>query len=350
MQDHIGSRPCAAARGGPRPRLPEKLVRARALVLGFSLASLGCSAHPPAQPASGPGGSAYAHARVARSTWGSGRESYWLFEPDAPRPESAPVVVFLHGWGAMKPEPYLAWIEHLVRRGNIVVYPVYQASLRERPAAMTPAAMASLRDALAHLDGKEHVRAETTHLALVGHSLGATIAANIAAAQPEGLPRPAALMVVEPGDSGDLQLARRSVQSLRADTSTIPAGTLMLVVVGDEDRMVGMDTARKIFQGATQVAAADKDFVVMRSDRHGKPELVADHSAPLATHTLLLRRRGVIDALDTHGLWKLYDALLDAAFRGQNRDMALGGGEGMTSMGQWSDGQPVLALTVTDAP
>src|SRR5262245_37803975 len=34
---------------------------------------------------------------VRRYEIGQGPRSYWLFEPDQPRPETAPVVVFLHG-------------------------------------------------------------------------------------------------------------------------------------------------------------------------------------------------------------------------------------------------------------
>lgn len=48
------------------------------------------SAAPPGQPASGPGSSAYAHARVRKNLYGEGALAFWLFEPADPRPASAP--------------------------------------------------------------------------------------------------------------------------------------------------------------------------------------------------------------------------------------------------------------------
>jgi len=84
---------------------------------------------PPSQPQTGPGGMQSAHAGVTKNRYGSGGQEYWIFEPDSPKPRSAPVIVFLHGWGGMNPLYYGAWLDHLVKRGNIVIYPRYQSSL-----------------------------------------------------------------------------------------------------------------------------------------------------------------------------------------------------------------------------
>ena len=84
---------------------------------------------PPVQPAHGPGSAEYAHAQVIAHEVKSGAQGWWLFVPSSPRPASAPVVVFCHGWGALDPKGYRAWIDHIVRRGNIVIWPNYQASL-----------------------------------------------------------------------------------------------------------------------------------------------------------------------------------------------------------------------------
>ncbi len=84
----------------------------------------------PQQPASGPGGSLYKHARVVQNTFLEGDDQYWLFEPASPRPtQPAPVIVLLHGWGGTSPSGYGCWIEHLVRQGNVVIFPEYQTGL-----------------------------------------------------------------------------------------------------------------------------------------------------------------------------------------------------------------------------
>ena len=69
------------------------------------------------------------HDGVIDSSFGRGGKQYWLFEPTDPRPQKAPVVIFNHGWAGMLPRFYKRWIEHIVKRGNIVIYPRYQRSI-----------------------------------------------------------------------------------------------------------------------------------------------------------------------------------------------------------------------------
>src|SRR5678816_2729823 len=61
---------------------------------------------PPSQPASGPGGKQYVHASVTKNRYGKGGQEYWIFEPASPKPRTAPVIIFLHGWGGMNPLYY----------------------------------------------------------------------------------------------------------------------------------------------------------------------------------------------------------------------------------------------------
>lgn len=345
---------------------------------------------PPAQPRSGPGGADYAHAAVATTTYGQGADQYWIIAPEQPRATSAAVVGFLHGWGGTEPGAYRAWIDHLVRRGAVVVFPRYQAGLLDRPSGMTATAGAALRAALDRL-GSEGLPRFDGRLALIGHSLGGTIAANLAATAPaHRLPAPRALSIVEPGDSQKHDGPGKGFASIVGEYARIPTGTLMQVVVGADDTNVGADVGRRVFLDATQVSTHDKDFIVMHSDARGAPALVADHFAPLAPERAasvadisteprgrrtrgawrnrgtrqadrrseggasrlggLAGRKGETDALDYYGFWKLADALIAAAFEGRDRDVALGGGAAQTAMGQWSDGTPVRPLEVTDRP
>ena len=137
---------------------------------------------PPSQPQSGPGGKQYLHASVIKNRYGTGGKEYWIFEPDSPKPRSAPVVVFLHGWGGMNPLYYGAWLDHLVKRGNIVIYPRYQKNLLTGITEFTPNALQAVKDAVNRLQNEPgHVSADLTRFATVGHSLGGLLAANIAA-------------------------------------------------------------------------------------------------------------------------------------------------------------------------
>jgi pimeloyl-ACP methyl ester carboxylesterase len=347
------------------------------VVLGITvvvLVAAGRASHvakptPPTQPLDGPGGSRYAHAGVTTHRYGEGAGEYWIYEPAEPAARLAPVVLFMHGWGAMNPRAYGAWIDHLVRRGNIVIYPRFQSDLRTESATFTPNALDAARDALHRLATEPgHATPAPGQFAVVGHSVGGLLAANVAArAADSGLPIPRAVMAVEPGRTTS-NAARGSVAL--ADLATIPGGTLLLAIAGDADRVVGDADARRIYEETTQLAAADKDYVTLVSDDHGEPAINADHFAPTAAddrydaaqaggaptqgghlaarlraRRARLRNAGA-DALDFYGPWKLFDALCDAAFRGTNRAYALGNTAEQRYMGRWSDGQPVHELRV----
>lgn len=175
---------------------------------------------------------------------------------------------------------------------------------------------------------------------------------------------------------------QRAIFGPLEDLSGVPADTLLLTVVGEDDRVARDIDAKKIFYGTKLVPLKNKNYVILCSDDHGNPPLKATHFAPVAPDKrydsgekkeggkesgflsrLRQQRSGEngemsdvrqggegIDALDTHGIWKLYDALLDAAFFGKNRNIALGNTPEQRFMGRWSDGRPVKELEVNDEP
>ena len=327
---------------------------------------------PPSQPQTGPGGRQYAHAGVTKNRYGTGGEEYWIFEPDSPKPRTAPVIIFLHGWGGMNPLYYGAWLDHLVKRGNIVVYPRYQASLLTPIREFTPNTLAAVKDAVRRLQTERgHVTPDFTKFATVGHSLGGLLAANIAAVASESnLPRVRAVMAVEPG------ITESPINVPLADLKKIPADTLLLAVAGDQDTLVRDADAKRIYYESTRIPAANKDFVMLVSDTRGQPTLLASHRAPTAMDksydsgegasgapaggpdsvgdTRISRRvrpeTMMVNAMDYYGTWKLFDGLCDAAFTGRNREYALGNTPQQRFMGLWSDGVPVKELRVTDKP
>ncbi|NOZ64331.1 MAG: alpha/beta hydrolase fold domain-containing protein [Caldiserica bacterium] len=340
---------------------------------------------PPQQPATGPGGRDYRHAGVTKSVYGEGDTQYWIFEPAKPTPESAPLIIFNHGWSAMNPKTYGAWIDHLVKRGNIVVYPRYQATLRTSTKKFTQNAIQAVKDAIHQLQKGNHVKPQLDKFAIVGHSAGGQVTANMAAlAKSSGLPIPKAIMCVQPGKTWAKK--ERAIIPL-TDLSKIPGNILLLTVVGDRDNIARDIDAKKIFYQTPQIPLSNKDFIILVSDEHGKPPLVANHFAPAAVDESYdsgeaaeskkqsgflrsifrqrLRERiskrkekdeneltetNSVNALDYYGLWKLFDGLCDAAFYGKNREYALGNTPKQRFMGKWSDGTPVKELIVTDNP
>jgi len=341
----------------PGSRLRSALLTAALATAAVSLPALAATPTPPAQPAHGPGGADYAHAHVVAREVDKSARGWWLFTPADPVPATAPVVVFCHGWGALDPNGYRAWIDHIVRRGNIVVWLNYQDSLREPGAQFLPNAIAGARAAFADLDaGGAGIRADREHVAIVGHSAGALLSAELAAiAAREGLPMFRAVMPVQPGDGSRDGKRRATIPS--ADLAPIPAATCLLVVVGADDHFAFENLGLHVYDAALHVPAVNKNVLELETDRHGAPALVANHFAPAApAHAHEPRRdpalfaefehAGAIDAMDWYGTWKLFDSLSDCAFFGRECDIALGGSAAQTSMGTWSDGTPVKPMRV----
>jgi acetyl esterase/lipase len=338
-------------------------------------------AKPPLQPANGPGSADYKHKQVVANMYGTGPTRYWIFEPADPKPDNAPLIIFNHGWSAMEPKVYGAWIDHIVKRGNIVVFPVYQDSLRTPTYDFTPNAAAGIRSAIERLQSESgHVKPQLDKVAVVGHSMGGVITANLGAQwQTFGIPQPKALMSVEPGKTWT---SSEATSVKLADMSLIGKDTLLLAVAGDRDRLVKDIDAKRIFKESTNILPQNKNFVVLVSDDHGSPALTASHFAPCAPNPqyadptiggpfrqrlrqwMQERRQESgddspdftvagtwgIDALDFYGTWKLFDGLRDAAFYSRNREYALGNTPPQRFMGTWSDGTPVKELQVTTAP
>src|SRR4051812_17289491 len=250
----------------------------------------------------------YPHKTLRIQEFGVGGRSYYLFEPARPRPAIAPVVVFLHGWGAFNPAAYGAWIEHLVQSGRIVIFPRYQANNLTLPAEFLDNALAAVRDAFDVLQAAPgHVRPDRRRFALIGHSMGGNMAAQMAAVAGESeLPFPRAVVALMPGEI----LHRRTPSPAR-----IPSAALLGGAAGADDRVVGDLRAREIFAEATAIPPSRKKFILYRTDLHGG--LIADHFAPTGARRRfndgegsligLQFARGQVDAFDLGGFWRMAD-------------------------------------------
>jgi acetyl esterase/lipase len=341
-------------------------------IVSFSVAK-GADVLPPEQPDTGPGGKDYLYRSVKVTQYGRNDNKYYIFEPVNYKQRQAPVVAFIHGWIATDPSTYRLWIDHIVKKGNIVIYPVYQRIITG-PDYFTFYAATALKDAFKKLYTRpKHIRPDINKFAIFGHSAGGLIAANLAAiaANDITMPKPTAILSVEPGITsvppGSMRSERENANPYTVipllDLRKISPETYLITIVGDEDKNVFDYDAKRIYNETINVPYYNKDYVIMHSDYYGNPPLIADHYAPVAaqgegnpllTMTLkkrdpelyerLEKRKGA-DALDFYCMWKLGDILLDIAFN--KRDFQnLNGSEIESYMGKWSDGTPVKELTI----
>lgn len=304
----------------------------------------------PGQPPSGPGGAEYAHRAVSFFDHASRADGYWLFEPADPKPDSADVVVFLHGYGAYNPMAYGKWIKHLVARGNIVIYPRYQKNLlTPRPDGFPANAAKGIRDALKELEKTGRVKPRVEHISYIGHSYGGVIAANLGVNwQKLGVPKPASMLLAQPG-SGPLKGARLE----RYDG--LPEDLRLVIVVGEDDYVVGNEFGVRVFQ--TAVRTPERNLVLQRRDSDGQRHVFAYHSEPYCydldfdtgvrnytTRRVLMTSR--LNEVDFNCYWKFADALMDCTRHDCHADYAFGNTPLQRFLGQWSDGKPMCELEV----
>jgi len=307
----------------------------------------------PTQPATGPGGSDYTHGGVTIYDYATNRngEDFWLYEPNSPTPDSANVVVFCHGLGMLNPRAYGAFIKHLVRQGNIVIYPRYQRTLDlgTTIATYNDSCAKGILKALDTIQQPGHVKGRIENYFILGHSVGGVLTANMTMLhQQYGLPKPLTAFSMQPG----------AATYLMSDYSPFPADVKFLIAIGEDDAIVGTGPGTTIYNQATAVPTAHKNLVHHYADGHGNPDIAASHNEPCGfdnqfdngeTNLFIPFVTGAVDAMDFYCYWKLQDALMDCALSSENCEYAFGDTPEQHGMGNWSDGTPVRQLEITPA-
>jgi hypothetical protein len=267
-------------------------------------------------------------------------------EPAQPRPVSAPVVLFLHGWLANNPSEYTVLMTHIARKGHTVIWALYDDGLINTWSWQGNVAKV-IPDAITRLNGAAFVKPQSDasgrlNLAIVSHSAGGYVAAGYAARSTRWwntLPRPKALLLLSPGGKGLIPTD---------DLSLIDPSTKVVITAGDDDDAVCNITSNHIWNKIANVGDQNRDYLLVRSDRRGQPQQIANHFFVNTTGRL---DTAAVDARDYYVSFKLSDALLDCAFRNANCSVALGGGTPeQLSMGTWSDGVPMNPMTFVSDP
>lgn len=295
----------------------------------------------PNQPEKGFGGKEYTYNEITSKRYGENAETYYIFEPKDATDKSLPVVVLMHGYTGIDPYiGYLPWITHLVKRGNIVIFPTYQLLNDRDGTKFTDNALTSLKAAFQELQNGKHAKPELDKVVAVGYSAGGVIATNYTIrAAAKGLPVPKALFAVTPGGCANCSNFSIANFMLAApeELKSLPADLKMVVLVGDQDRVVGLTAGDLIWKNSGQIPAANRSYVQVISDAHGLPELIGDHSMAVNLPP---------NAHNYYGIWKIQDALQSCALTSKGCEYALGGTSQQLDLGKWSDGTPIKPLKV----
>lgn len=315
------------------------------------------------QSFSGPGGRLYYHEQLKHWEAGVAEERFQVFEPDAPKPESAGFVLFLHDRTNSDPSYYLAWIRHLVMRGSIVLFPRFQGQSQHDKTWLFHTVRAVKEFQLAYLD-REDISLDTSKFSIIGHGTGGMLAANVAATSRYfGLPDPQALFITMP------QRGSTVAQNL----SGIQQNIKMIILSGDKAPEPDRNLARNMFYQATGVPTENKIHLTVVSDYYGQPPIVASKKAVLAPERPLYERVVVdkrdnylktfssrflaagarnehIDAFNWFAHFRIFDALLKTAYNKHTELDVLSDNPELRLMGYWSDGRKIEELIPSKRP
>lgn len=299
------------------------------------------------------------HAAVDVMTLGEGAQRVYVFTPSAPalpRGE-APVVLLHHGWQGMNPKNFGGLIDHLVRSGQVVIYPVYQESAETSPQTVTAQAALADRRALDALAERRGLRPDPRRVLYYGYSMGAAISLNLALdPKRHGLPAPRALMLVAPGDAYHVVHGDQG-RSIIGPVEQLPADLPVALLTGVEDTSIGLPTARALAARLCGIRADRRVLIVLPGDEHGGTRVHAAHGSPGAPdsrYDFALKSRAIptrvagrdefeaspsFNQLDVYGYWKVIDALIDGLAHDELSDAVFGAGtDRQRYLGIWPDG------------
>jgi dienelactone hydrolase len=252
--------------------------------------------------------------------------------PDGIVSAPLPLVIFLHGWQGTNPKNFGALIDHLTRRGAVVIYPVYQRNGQDDPQLITATAQASIAHALRWL-ASEHpglVRSETA--IYYGFSIGATMAVNLAAGAPANrMPRARVLLLSAPGDALHVHRGSMGRSILQSNLNRLPLSLPIVLMTGAEDETIGVPTATAFWNQICN-QPRKKNLIIWPRGSNGTQDIRAGHGMPGAPDSRydiedfytpweavrILEAQPEfptdvsLNLLDFHGQWKVITTSLDS--------------------------------------
>lgn len=251
--------------------------------------------------------------QLAQIEVGTDKEGFQIIYPTSPRPDSAGVVVFLHGYGGTNPMYYGGWIHHLVTTGRTVIFPFYQDNLfHPSPEHFAPLSANAIRQALDLLNHTDSLpKPLYEHIDYIGHSYGGVIAAQLSSQWDSfQLPRPGVLMLNMAG-TGELK------GGILDAYNGIPETVRLGVIVVEDDPVNGYDFSDLVLKTTPQVPY--KYWTILFNQK-GKPRLRAQHNACCSRFPSLDNGKrnynyirslmtGKTDRYDTDVFWRHFDWL-----------------------------------------
>lgn len=271
------------------------------------------------------------HQGVLVEALGNGPDRTYIFSPTDGIGKALPLVIFLHGWQGANPKNFGALIDHLVRRGSVVLYPVYQRGSNDAPQEITTIAKRSLAQTIEWLVHSHPGRVMTDRALYFGFSMGATMAINLAAHAPgNGMPSASMLLLSAPGDAHHVHRGPLGRSILATSLDRVPTSVPVVIMSGAEDSTIGVPTAITYWN---QICSQErsKNLIFWPPGSHGKQNFRTMHGMPGAPDSRYnienidepfvpitlagqaqFSESPSLNVLDFHGQWKVITTALDS--------------------------------------
>lgn len=305
---------------------------------------------------------------VQMMTVGHGADRAYAFFPADASPQQLPLVIFLHGWMGTNPKNFGAMIDHLVRRGSVVIYPVYQVDGNTVPQGITDTAAASIAQALGQLNAEQPGLVDLQKTMYYGFSMGASMSINFVA-NPDKYKLPAAKSMVlsAPGDAKHVAHGPLSASIVTTSIAKVPLSTPIVLLSGQDDKTIGMPTAVAYWN---QICAqrGQRTLITWPSGKTAQESISSAHGAPGApderydfpsiTEPVPLTSieqladfpdSKSINNLDFHGQWKVVTGLLDALQSGNSPDWIFTDKRLMADLGHFKNAEPYPSASIEQA-
>jgi hypothetical protein len=311
-------------------------------VQGAGALPIGLPSPPPQPPAGAPGGNGTCAStvRTVANPRSGATLPVSIFEPagtaaavlgggkcDGPK---RPAVFVAHGFGATDPSNYQALIDHLVGVGNVVVYAAFAADDHDGDGDTD---RADLEESYRVVDDgivaavASTPRIDSSRTGWWGHSHGGGMVPWLVQ---QGAARGWGAKALWMSN-----VAPAYSQLIGASTIAVPPHTQSMTVAFAHDAFADKRLGIDIFESLL-LPPQQKRHVMINSDLHGLPPLLAEHNAPTGAGSQ-------VDAID-YLLWRSADLLEACAVSGRSCN------EDFTAAGSWSDGAPVTPATVSAHP
>lgn len=309
------------------------------------------------------------HGAVALRVIGQKEHRVFLFVPTDPKPDNeVPVIFFHHGWQGMNPMNFGGLIDHLVRSGHVVIYPVFQNGEQTSPLSLTRNAGEANRMALNLLAEEFGLTPKQGQTLYYGFSIGSAISVNLALVPEDyGLPPADALIMIAPGDAYHLKLSQ-SFGSIYRSLEDLPASLPVVIMSGQEDD-IGLPTAHLLYNRLQHIPREKRIFYILPPSQQGTRKIAAGHGSPGAPDSRYnfpleqqrfpsviqgqaqYEQSASLNQLDFFGYWKIIDGLLDGLKNdGQFPDFVFGtGSPRQLSLGGWNDGTRLNPMKIQEA-